>query len=202
VKTRRIAVDAARPDPRTLADAVRVLRDGGVVAFPTETFYGLGAAALNRDAVHRIFELKGRPRSSPLLVLVDSVEMAERIATIPDSARPLIARHWPGALTLVFTARNVVPEEIAASTGTVGVRVSAHPIACALVRTLGEPLTAPSANVTGQAPPPTAAAVLRFFDQAIELILDGGETPGGLPSTVLDVTVDPPRVIRHGAVTP
>lgn len=196
-----VPIDPVAPDAGTLAGAARVLRDGGVVAFPTETFYGLGAAALNAIAARRIFALKGRPPSSPLLVLVDSVAMAERVAEIPDRARALIERHWPGALTLVFRARPNVPREVAASTGTVGVRRSAHPVAHALVTALGEPITAPSANPTGGEPPTTAGAVLAHFAGAIELILDGGATAGGLPSTVLDVTVEPFRLIRAGAVT-
>jgi L-threonylcarbamoyladenylate synthase len=198
--TRVVTVHPTSPDPQQLAEAARVLRDGGVVAFPTETFYGLGAAALDARAVVRVFEMKGRPRSSPLLVLVDSVEMAQRIAIVPERARPLIARHWPGALTLVLTARAIVPAEITASTGTVGVRMSSHAVASGLVRALGAPITAPSANPTGLPPPSSAAAVLSDFDGAIDLVLDGGATRGGLPSTVLDVTVDPPRVIRQGAV--
>jgi L-threonylcarbamoyladenylate synthase len=193
-------VQPCRPDAQVLDDAARVLRAGGLVAFPTETFYGLGARALDARAVERVFTLKGRPRSSPLLVLVSSVEMAERIATIPERARPLIARHWPGALTLVCEARDVVPTEVTASTGTVGVRMSSHAVATGLVRALGEPVTAPSANPTGAEPPRGARAVLGDFRGAIELVLDGGETRGGAPSTVLDVTVDPPRVIRAGAV--
>jgi L-threonylcarbamoyladenylate synthase len=200
VHTRVVPIDAQSPDASIVEEAAGVLRAGGVVAFPTETFYGLGVAASNRKGARRIVELKGRPRSSPLLVLVDSVEMAERIATIPALARPLIARYWPGPLTLVVSALDVVPEEITAATGTVGVRVSSHPVARLLVAALGEPVTAPSANLTGRAPPSAAAAVLRDLGGAIELVLDGGDTPGGLPSTVLDVTVDPPRVIRRGAV--
>jgi L-threonylcarbamoyladenylate synthase len=184
-----------------LADAARVLRAGGVVAFPTETFYGLGAAALDARAALSVFELKGRPRSSPLLVLVDSVEMAERIAIVPDRAWPMIARHWPGALTLVFEARAVVPAEVTASTGTVGVRVSSHAVASGLVTALGGPVTAPSANPSGFAPPRTADEILAHLGGAVDLVLDAGETTGGLPSTVLDVTVDPPRVIRPGAVS-
>jgi L-threonylcarbamoyladenylate synthase len=200
VDTRVRQVDPLSPDPQALDDAARVLRDGGVVAFPTETFYGLGAAALEARAVQRVFELKGRPRSSPLLVLVDSIEMAERIATIPGRARPLIARHWPGPLTLVLEARDLVPANVTASTGTVGVRLSSHPVATGVVRALGAPVTAPSANPTGGEPPRSARAVLDDFGGLIELVLDGGETRGGPPSTVLDVTVDPARVIRAGAV--
>ncbi len=199
--TRVIAVDAAAPDPRALADAAGVLRDGGVVAFPTETFYGLGAAALDARAARRIYELKGRPASSPLLVLVDSIEMAETIAVIPARARRLIAEHWPGALTLVFAARDVVPSEVTASSGTVGVRLSSHAIARGLVTALGAPVTAPSANRSGRTPPRTVADVATEFNTGIDLVLDGGTTPGGLPSTVLDVTTDPPRMVRQGAVT-
>ena len=194
------AIDPAHPDSSTLDTAAAILRAGGVVAFPTETFYGLGAAALNSAGVDRVFLLKGRPRSSPLLVLVDSVAMVERVAEITDVARVLMARHWPGALTLVLRARSAVPSAVTAGTGTVGVRLSPHPVARDLVRTLAEPITAPSANITGEPPPTRAADVVRYFGDTVDLVLDGGETPGGLASTVLDVSVDPPRVIRAGAV--
>jgi L-threonylcarbamoyladenylate synthase len=153
------------------------------------------------SAVRQIFTVKGRPDDKPLLVLVDSVAMAERVAAdIPERARALMARHWPGALTLVLKARPHVPAEVTAGSGTVGVRLSAHPVAQALVRALGQPITAPSANPSGQPPPTTVAGVLAYFPQGLELALDGGATAGGAPSTVLDVTVDPPRVLRAGAV--
>jgi L-threonylcarbamoyladenylate synthase len=199
--TRVVLVDARAPTSAALADAVAALRAGRLVAFPTETFYGLGAAALTPAAIRNIFRVKGRPESKPLLVLVDSIAMAERIAAeIPERARALMARHWPGALTLVLTARAHVPIEVTAGSGTVGVRLSAHPVAQALVRALGQPITAPSANPTGLNPPTTVAGVLAYFPSGIEVALDAGATPGGAPSTVLDVTVDPPRVVRAGAV--
>ena len=193
-------VDALAPSASAIADAAAVLEAGGVVAFPTETFYGLGVAALDAAAVHRLFALKGRPESRPLLVLVDDPARVERVALLTERARELIARHWPGALTLVLPARPHVPVDLTAGTGTIGVRQSAHPVARALAAALGAPVTAPSANLTGEAPPTTAADVLRVFDGRIDLVLDGGPTPGGLPSTVLDVTVEPPRVLREGAV--
>jgi L-threonylcarbamoyladenylate synthase len=171
-----------------------------VVAFPTETFYGLGVQALDAVAVRRLFALKGRPESRPVLVLVDDPARIEDFALTSAAARELMGRHWPGALTLVLTARCSVPIELTAGTGTVGVRQPAHAVARALAAALGAPVTAPSANRTGEAPPTTAAEVLRIFDGRVELVLDGGATPGGLPSTVLDVTVDPPRVVREGAV--
>ena len=199
--TEVVRVDPAAPDQRVLDEAARVLGRGGLVAFPTETFYGLGAAALDRRAVRRVFEVKGRPASMPLLVLVDSEAMVGRVAPeIPARARELITRHWPGALTLVFRAAAGLPAELTAGTGTIGVRLPAHATARALVRALGAPVTAPSANPTGAEPPTTAGAVLAHFGDALDLVLDGGPTPGGAPSTVVDVTVDPPRVIRQGAV--
>ena len=183
-----------------MREAARALTLGGVIAFPTETFYGLGTAALDAAAVHRLLTLKGRPPGKPVLVLVDSIAMAETVAEVSPAARALMARHWPGALTLVMAARACVPPGITAGTATVGVRMSPHPVARGLVTALGAPVTAPSANPSGAEPPSTVAEVLRHFDGSIDLVLDGGATPGGAPSTVLDVTVDPPRVLRPGAV--
>jgi len=197
---RVVAVDPVAPTRVTLQAAVDVLRAGGLVAFPTETFYGLAASALDPAAVRRIFELKGRPESKPLLVLVDSVAMAETVAHVAEPARDLMARHWPGALTLVLRARAHVPPDVTARSGTLGLRVSSHPIARGLVEALGVPVTAPSANPNGLAPPTTAAGVLAYFEEGIDLVLDGGPTPGGEPSTVLDMTVEPPRILRRGAV--
>jgi len=198
---RVVRVDAAAPDLGVMREAAQVLRRGGLVAFPTETFYGLGAAGFDAAAARRVFVAKGRPSSMPLLLLVDSRAMAAAIVDeIPPRASELMARHWPGALTLVLRATPRIPVEVTAGTGTVGVRVPAHAVARALVRALGEPVTAPSANPTGTPPPVTAADVLRLLDGAVDLVLDAGATPGGSPSTVLDVTVDPPRVIRQGAV--
>ncbi len=199
-ETRVIRVDPAAPDGAVLGAAAAVLKHGGVVAFPTETFYALGAAALDRRAVRRIFELKGRPETKPVLVLVDSIAMAETVAEVGDRARALAVRHWPGALTLVLPALPHVPEEVTAGTGTIGVRVSPHRVAQGLVRALGGPVTAPSANPSGLAPPTTAAGVLAHVEGAIEMVLDGGPTPGGEPSTVLDLTVEPPRILRQGVV--
>lgn len=201
--TRVIAVDPAAPDPAVLRDAAETLGRGGLVAFPTETFYGLGAAGLDARAVRRLLAAKGRPGGKPILLLVDSVAMAEAVAVdIGPTARELMARHWPGALTLVFRAHQGVPREVTAGTGTVGVRVSPHPVARGLVQAHGGPVTAPSANRAGEPAPAIATDVLVQLDGRIDLILDGGATSGGAPSTVLDVTVEPPRVLRHGAVRP
>jgi L-threonylcarbamoyladenylate synthase len=202
VATAVVRVDPVAPDERVVREAADVLRRGGLVAFPTETFYGLGAAALDAAAVRRVFEVKGRPSSMPLLVLVDSAARLRHVAIdVPERARTLMDRHWPGALTLVFRAAPQLPAELTAGTGTVGVRVPNHRVARALVSQLGLPVTAPSANPTGGDPPTTADGVLAYFRDVLDLVLDGGLTPGGAPSTVVDVTVDPPRVLRQGAVT-
>lgn len=199
-RSRVLAVDPVAPTRAALRTAADTLRAGGVVAFPTETFYGLAVPALDAGSVRRVFELKGRPDSKPLLVLVDSVAMAETVAHVTPSARDLMTRYWPGALTVVLPAHPTVPSVVTAGTGTLGIRLSSHPVAQGLVGLLGEPVTAPSANPNGLAPPTTAAGVLGHFPEGIGLILDGGATRGGEPSTVLDLTVDPPRVLRQGAV--
>jgi L-threonylcarbamoyladenylate synthase len=151
--------------------------------------------------VHRVFAVKGRPDARPLLVLVDSVSGAEAMAAgISASARALMDRWWPGPLTIVLRAAPRVPDVVTSGTGTIGVRLSPHPIARALVEAFGGPVTAPSANPTGAPPPTTADGVLGYFDGQIEMVLDGGATAGGSPSTVVDATVDPPRVLRQGAI--
>ena len=197
----RLVVDASRPDPADLEAAVRVLRAGGLVAFPTETFYGLGALALDEAAVARVFQAKGRPGDKPLLVLVDSLAMVERLAQeVPDRSRRLMARYWPGPLTLVLPARADLPRALTAGTGTIGVRLSGHPVARALVQAAGAPVTAPSANPHGGASPRTADEVLTALGTRVDLVVDGGLTPGGLASTVLDLTGATAVLLRSGAV--
>ena len=199
--TRICSIDPSAPEPALLEEAASSLWKGGLVVFPTETFYGLGANAIDRQAVARVFRVKGRVESKPLLVLVDSVKMAESFALeVSAAARRLMAAYWPGPLTLVFTAAPELPVELTAGTGTVGMRMPGHSVALGLVRAAGFPVTAPSANPSGEKPPTTAQAVQRFFEGKIDLILDGGPTPGGRPSTVLDVSVSPPRLVRAGAI--
>jgi L-threonylcarbamoyladenylate synthase len=200
--TRIFAVDPSFPGPSLLQEAVSCLAGGGLVAFPTETFYGLGANAGDRQAVERVFAVKGRPEWKPLLVLVDSREMAESLAVeVPETARDLMERYWPGPLTLVFKASSGLPPELTAGTGTIGIRMPGHPVALGLVKAAGFPITAPSANPSGAPAPTTAGEVYEGLKGAIDLILDGGPTKGGPPSTLLDVSVTPPKLIRQGAVT-
>ena len=200
-QTVRLVVDASRPDPAAIAAAARVLREGKLVAFPTETFYGLGARALDPAAVERVFQAKGRPADKPLLVLVDSLAMVSLVAReVPARARRLMSRYWPGPLTLVLPACDDLPVALTAGTGTIGVRLSGHPVPRALVGAVGTPVTAPSANLHDGAPPRAAAEVLHALGASVDLVLDGGLTAGGPPSTVLDVTRVPPVVVRPGAV--
>jgi L-threonylcarbamoyladenylate synthase len=199
--TRITVVEPERPDPRAMEAAGAVVQSGGLVAFPTESFYGLAADALDPDAIARVFEVKGRPEQKPLLVLVDSVAMAESLVTaIPAGPRALMARHWPGALTIVLAAAPRVPAGLTGGTGTVGVRMPGHAVARGLVERARRPITAPSANPSAAPPPLTAAQVRRYFDGRLELILDGGPTAGGAGSTVADCTVWPPRILRQGPV--
>lgn len=199
--TRVLSIEDPVAASADLRDAAAVIARGGLVAFPTESFYGLGADALDAAAVARVFSAKGRPEEKAVLVLVDSIEMVGRVAsTVPDGARALMARHWPGPLTLVLAARPEVPVALTAGTGTIGVRMPGHATALALVRAARRPVTAPSANPSGEPPPTTAEAVRAYFEGAIDLILDGGRTAGGTGSTVADCTTWPPRVLRAGPI--
>jgi L-threonylcarbamoyladenylate synthase len=201
ISTRIIRVDPVQPDQSVMRVAGALVEAGGLVAFPTESFYGLGADALDAHAIARVFEVKGRPEDKPLLVLVDSIDMAAQLTThISAGARALMERHWPGPLTLVLEAGASVPAGLSGGTATVGVRMPGHAVARALVRAARRPLTAPSANPSTAPPPRTAEAVREYFDGRVELILDGGPTAGGAGSTVADCTVWPPRILRQGPV--
>ena len=190
------------PDaPESRERAATVVARGGVVAFRTDTFYGLGADPFNPDALERINALKGRD-GKPVLVLVGAAGEALRlIFPMTRAFQVLAARHWPGALTLVAAARAGAPELLTAGTGTVGVRLPGDADARAIVRACGGLLTATSANPAGRPPARTAEEVARYFPEAEGLILDGGASRSELPSTVIDVTVESPRLIREGVVT-
>lgn len=186
-------------DPRTIDEAARRIRSGGLVAFPTETVYGLGANALDAAAVRRIYEAKGRPPTSPLIVHVSSVEMARRYAAAwPAFAEELTLRHWPGPLTIVLPKRESIPDEVTAGLGAVGLRMPAHPVALQLIEAAGVPVAAPSANRFTQLSPTTAEHVRRAFGEEV-MVLDGGSTPVGIESTVLSL-VDEPVLLRPGMV--
>ncbi len=198
--TRLLAVDPALPDAAIMRQAADVLRAGGLVAFPTETVYGLGANATDAEAVSRIFSAKQRPASDPLIVHIASPEQLDQVTRfIPDLARTLAARFWPGALTLVLQRGAAVPSNVSAGRTTVAVRMPNHPIARALIQTADLPVAAPSANTFSRPSATSAQHVLDDLNGRVDIILDGGTTPIGVESTVLDLTVDPPVILRPGA---
>jgi len=196
-----LRVDPAHPDPALVAVAAACLRAGGLVAFPTETVYGLGAHALDEAAIVRLFDAKQRPADDPLIVHVaDAAGAAPLAAQLPAAFAPLAARFWPGPLTLVLPRAPAVPRRVTAGLDSVAVRVPAHPVAQALLATAGLPVAAPSANLFSRPSPTTAAHVLEDLDGRIDMVLDGGATTVGLESTVLDLSVSPPRLLRPGAI--
>ena len=200
--TTHLNVDPAKPDDKTLAEAEKILRAGGVLAFPTETFYGLGADARQEAAVEKIFRLKGRAVQNPISVIVDTDrEVIPLVEELPKAAQILMQKFWPGALTLVFTASPAVLPRLTAGTGKIGIRVSSHPVARLVARGLAGPLTATSANLAGEPECSTAEKVLRVFGDSLDAVIDGGTTMGGLGSTILDVTVSPPLILREGVVS-
>ncbi len=197
---RTIAVDPSSPDVATIHEAARLLRGGGLVAFPTETVYGLGARGLDGACVRRIFAAKGRPGTHPLILHVTDLAMAALLVRSPADLEPFARRFWPGPLTLVAERSALVPPEITGGGETVALRAPSHPVALALLRALGEPIAAPSANRYQTLSPTLASHVLKSLGDAVDLVLDGGACPEGLESTVLDVTASPPRVLRPGAL--
>jgi L-threonylcarbamoyladenylate synthase len=202
MRARRLPVDPSTPDRRVVDEAAAIIRAGGLVAFPTETVYGLGADALNAAAVARIFDAKGRPADNPIIVhIADVTALPPLVAAIPPGARTLIARCWPGPLTLVLPASPAVPEVTRGGLPTVAVRMPAHPVAQALIRAAGRPIAAPSANRSGRPSPTTADHVLADLRDAVDVVLDAGPTPVGVESTVVDVTGPTPVLLRPGGVT-
>jgi L-threonylcarbamoyladenylate synthase len=196
-----ITVDPSAPAAAALARAAAVLRRGGLVAFPTETVYGLGANALDADAVRRIFAAKGRPSYNPLIAHVaDAAAARELVTAWPDAAEQLAAAFWPGPLTLVLPKRAIVPDVVTAGLDTVAVRVPAHPVAHALLVAAALPIAAPSANRFTQLSPTTAAHVERALGEGVDLILDGGPTSVGIESTVLDLSGARPVLLRPGSI--
>lgn len=182
-----------------LQKAAEILRSGGLVVFPTETVYGLGANALDASAVRRIFELKGRPSTSPLIVHVASIEEARDLAADwPETAEELARAYWPGPLTLVVPKKPVIPDEVTAGLGTVGLRIPRHPVALGLLRASGLPIAAPSANRFTRLSATTAAHVRDAFGAQTPFLLDGGECEIGLESTVIAVSENGLEVLRPG----
>jgi len=190
------------PEPATIAEAAAVIKQGGVIVFPTRCLYGLGADAMNPDAVERIIEIKQRPQDNPILVLIDSDNQLEMLVEkIPSAADAIMEAFWPGRVTLVFDARDTLPDSLTAQSGKIGVRLPGHPVAAAMVRQVKGPLTGTSANLSGR---PGCYRLPDLDPQIagqVDLVLDAGTLQGGVGSTVVDVTGEPPRILREGQVT-
>lgn len=191
-------LSAAKPE--NLSQALQVFKEGGMVAFPTDTVYGLGASAYHSQAIARIYEVKGRLRENPIPILIASMLDLSRVSlSPPPMARRLAKRFWPGPITLIVWRKPTLPDEIS-PLPTVGIRVPDHPVAQALL-TIAGPLAVTSANKSGDPVACTASEVLEGLGGSIDLILDGGRTPGGEPSTVVDCTRASPRILREGPIS-
>ena len=200
--TKIIQFFADHSNPNGIKDAVAMLRSGGLVAFPTETVYGLGADALNAGAVRKIFEAKGRPSDNPLIVHVASLEIACHFTTaISDKGLKLAKRFWPGPLTLVVERKAIVPDIVTAGLNTVAIRIPNHPVTLDLLKRFEGGIVGPSANISGRPSPTSAEHVYHDLNGKIDIILDAGPTTIGMESTVIDVTIDPPAILRIGGLS-
>lgn len=181
--------------------AVEHLQQGRIVAFPTETYYGLAVDPWNPSAVERLFHLKKRPVEKPILLLIEDVaQLSHLTASVPDAFQSLIAQYWPGPLTLIFPAHPSIHPKITAGTGTVGIRISPHPIAEQIVRKFGNAITATSANISGMPPAKSAGEVVDMLGEHIDYVLDGGTTTAGLSSTIIGLKNSQLQVIRAGKI--
>ncbi len=184
-----------------IQQAKTVLLQGGLVACPTESFYGLAVDAGNEAAILKLFSVKKREPGRPVLILIPSTEsLRDCVTHIPPAAVPLIREFWPGGLTLIFEASKKISPLLTGGTGTIGIRLSSHPIPTALARAIQGPVTGTSANISGAPPCRRSEEVMAYFGERIDLIIDGGETAGGTGSTVLDPTTSPPEIVRHGMI--
>lgn len=201
MKTLVLKVDPSNPENGIVEQAGAAIRRGELVAFPTETVYGLGADAFNMEAVARIYEVKGRPENNPLPVQVARKEDIQKVAfEIPEIALRLVDKYFPGPLTLVLRASPNLPYLVTAGTGKVGIRIPNHPVAQKLIKASGTPIVAPSANISGEPPPTSADEVLAYLDGRINILLDAGHTILKESSTVIDMTKTPPKIIREGSI--
>lgn len=202
MKTRILRIDDIKKDYAAIEEAAKLIQSGQVVAFPTETVYGLGANALAAEGVQKIFAAKGRPADNPLIVHVSKYrEVDGLVKKLPSKAGQLMEVFWPGPLTMIMEKSSMVPSEVTAGLDTVAIRMPKHPVAARLIQESGVPIAAPSANRSGHTSPTTAEHVLEDMEGRIPLILDGGRCSVGLESTVLDLTAEVPVILRPGGIT-
>jgi len=197
-----VKIDSSNPDSATLQKIIEFIRGGKTIAFPTETFYALGVSAYNETALKKVFEIKGRDFNTPLPLLIEGEAMLKEVVnSVPANAAPLMQEFWPGGLTLIFRVSPKIPPLVTAHTNTIAVRNSSHSLARLLVKSSGHPLTATSANLSGQKSCSSAREVAKSIGNAVDLIIDGGHTEGSLPSTIVDLTSIPPRIVREGIIS-
>jgi L-threonylcarbamoyladenylate synthase len=202
MRTIIISVDPIKPEPSDIAKAAEILKAGKLVAFPTDTVYGIGADAFNKSAVERIFTAKGRDSKKPLQVLIaDKDDLNFIVEKQTDTLHRLAEKFFPGALTIVVQAKEDFPRWVTCGLDIVGVRMPSNPIALEIIKAFGKPIAATSANISGLPDPKDAQQVLEYLDGKIDLILDGGATPDDIPSTVIDISVNPPKILRQGKLT-
>jgi L-threonylcarbamoyladenylate synthase len=197
-----LKVDAHNSEEIILTQAAEILANGGIIAYPTETFYGLGADATNEIAIKKIFAVKGRNFKNPIALIIGQADdIYPLVQDVPQTAKKLMAVFWPGALTIVFSATDIVSPLLTAGSGKIGLRLSSHPGARGLVQKLKRPLTATSANLSGSPECSQASEVAEQIGDKIDAIVDLGDTPGTDGSTIIDVTCDPPVILREGAIS-
>ena len=203
MKTKVIEIESPqKPRDEELLEGARILREGGLVAFPTETVYGLGANALDEEAARKIYEAKGRPSDNPLIAHVSAMEeVYPLVSQVSEKAKKLMDAFWPGPMTLIFPKSDLVPYGTTGGLDTVAVRMPSDPVANRLIALAGVPVVAPSANTSGRPSPTTAQHVLQDMDGRIDMIIDGGPVGIGVESTIVDVSVETPTVLRPGAIT-
>ncbi|MBR2520416.1 MAG: threonylcarbamoyl-AMP synthase [Selenomonadaceae bacterium] len=189
-----------QPTEENLLRAAEFIKRGELVAFPTETVYGLGADGLNVEACRKIFAAKGRPSDKPLSLHVASLEMVERVAKVTSQAEKLFAAFCPGALTIILQKTKIVPDFVTCGRSSVGIRFPANDVALSLIKLSDCPIAAPSANLSGKNPPSTAQEVFDNLSGRVEIILDGGQCQFGISSTIIDLSTDEPKILRHGAI--
>jgi L-threonylcarbamoyladenylate synthase len=197
-----LRIDPLHPAHDLINEAALVIKNGGVIAFPTRHLYGLGADAFNADAVNSVFEIKRRPHDKPLLVLIDKhYDLTRLVQQVPNSATRIMKRFWPGAVTIVFRAKHILPINLTAGTEKIGVRMPEHPVALALTTAVQGPITATSANITGNSGCSLVSEMDPLITDKLDLIIDVGALKGGMGSTVVDVTGNSPKILRQGAVS-
>ena len=202
ISDKTIKIDPLKPEPELILKAASVVRRGGIVVFPARCLYGLAADAFNEEAVERIFEIKGRRSEKPILVLADSFLMLScLVRNIPPPAQKIMDSFWPGGITIVFEANDNLPPNLTAGTGRIGIRRPGHPVASALVRAVGGPVTGTSANLSGIQGCLNVSEIDPDIAESVDLIIDAGELKGGTGSTVVDLTGELPVIIREGEIS-